>query len=104
MNKSELTIDEEEFDSEIYDDFGIMCQMIYPGSQLRYIGKEGEKLHRYEINQVVDIDSFKKKAKECREECKRKRKEVESTVQCKVVRIGSEYFIVDGDKKIALFE
>jgi hypothetical protein len=100
---TELIIEEKEFDSEIYSDFGIICQMIYPGCRLQYEGRE-ENVHKYTINQVVEIDSFKQKAKECREECKRKRKEKESTVQCGVVRIGNEYFIMDGDKKIALFE
>lgn len=104
MNQfTELIIDEKEFDSEIYDDFGSICQVIYPGCNLFYIGVV-DGAHKYTIDRKIDLDSFKKKAKECREDCKKKRKEVMDTVICQLVKINGEYYIKDGDKKIALFE
>lgn len=88
---------------DLYEDMGAICQKLYPGCKLYYLGLENE-MHTYKINKEIDLEEFKKKIDECKEDCKQKRLELMNTVVCQVVKVNGEYYIKDGDKKIALFE
>ena len=55
---TEFTIDEN--DTDLWEDMGSICQMIYPGCRLFYNGAS-DKLHKYTIDRVIDLESFKKK-------------------------------------------
>lgn len=97
---TEFTIDTGD---DLYEDLGSICQVIYPGCKLFYDGII-DGAHKYSIDRKIDMEYFKKKIDECRGDCKKKRKEVMDTVICQLVKINGEYYIKDGDKKIALFE
>jgi hypothetical protein len=88
---------------DLYEDLGAICQELYPGCKLFYSGLR-DGMHAYTIDKEIDLKEFKKKIDECKEDCKQKRLELMNTVVCQVVKIKGEYYIKDGDKKIALFE
>jgi hypothetical protein len=101
---TEFTVDEKDFDSDIWHDVGTICNVLYPGCWLFYDGKTDDGVHKYRVNRVIDIHELKKNMKNRRNEFKQKRLEIMNTVNCQVVKINGEYFIKDGDLKIPLFK
>ena len=96
-------VNEKKFEENICDDIGTICGMLYPNCKLTYIKQEGED-HHYKINKIVDTDLLLKQIATCHLSCKAKRIEQMNTVELKVVKYMDNYYIVDGGKKIPLFD
>lgn len=100
MEKTEFEIDENDFEPDVLNDVGLMCVELF-GEIPMYLGKEGTK-HKFSVPKdvVIDIDAFKR----IHRRTKAKRMEVVETTDVRVVKYRGNYYILDGDKKIALFD
>jgi hypothetical protein len=100
-----LEIDLKEFEEEIQYDIGTIIGGLYPGAKIStMVGKkEGCKCYLVEgTPEVIDLEEIKR----CHPIYKQKRleKQAEVCVSCGVCKINGEYFIIDGNKRIPIFE
>lgn len=100
--KTEFCVDTKDFDPDIINDIGQMY-MNMTGKIMAHNQYEGT-VHKFIIHEDVDPQAFMKYIKDNHVVCKAKRLEKAQTIDCKVVKYAGNYYIVDGDTKVPIFE
>lgn len=98
-----LVIDKKEFHDKIGEDVGTIIKDLHPDATTFFEKEDGDLIY-YTINKKLPIDDLMKNIKDCHVRCRNKRLDKLLMIDCKVIKYNGEYYILDGDKKIALFE
>jgi len=100
---TKLIIDKKDFHKDIKEDIGYIIHHLYPDALVMFEGEEGDIL-TYNLLKKIPIDELMKCLKDCHVELRAKRLEAVETVAVSVVKYRGEYYILDGDKKVPIFE
>ena len=100
--KTEFCVDTKDFYPDVINDIGQMY-MNMTGKIMVHDRCEGT-VHKFIIHEDVDPQIFMKYIQDNHTSCKAKRLEKMQTVDCRVIRYAGQYYILDGETKIPLFE
>lgn len=98
----EFLVDTKDFDSDIMNCIGQMY-VDMTGKIMTHECCEGS-VHKFTIHEGVDKEALMKYVRDNYSTYKAKRLEKMQTVDCKVIKYAGQYYILDGDQKIPLFE
>ncbi len=97
-------IDESEFEEDVLNNIGTLYKEYYNDNSLSYFGKNSEGMHVYRCDIQVDENKFFKYIRDNHERETNKRKERMRITMCKIIKLDGEYYILDGDEKIRLYD
>lgn len=100
---TKLIIDKKEFHENIEEDIGTIINHLHSDAHTIF-DKEEDGVLYYTITKKLPIDDLMKSIKECHLQVREKRLEKLEIVHCGVIRYKGEYYILDGDKKVPIFE
>lgn len=98
-----LIIDKKEFHDKIGEDIGTIINDLHPEAMTFFEKEEGDVLY-YTIDKKVPIGDLISDIKRCHMQCREKRLDKLEVIPCSVIKYKGQYYILDGNKKVPIFE